>query len=191
MIYFIVGPSGVGKTWFSKAINEQYGISIYDTGPILRNIYNKLKIEETFSEWVSINEKKYGDNFAISIICEDIKEQINPKSLAIVIGNRCIEGITYIINYFNLTDYCIIYLDASFECLKTNYETREKKNTTDEEFQDRIDGGNKMGLLSLKQFVLENLNNNCFYYFKKTNEDLNYIDVFKEISKTKNHIRIR
>lgn len=191
MVYFVVGPSGVGKTCFSKTINEQYGIPVYDTGPILRNIYSKLKIEESFSEWISKNEKKYGDNFAISIICEDIKEKIDPKSVAIIIGNRCIEGITYIINYFNLTDYRIIYLDASFDCLKTNYETREKKILTDEEFQDRIDGGNKMGLLSLKQFILENLNNNSYYYFKKTNKDLNYVDIFNEISKTKNHTKIK
>ena len=191
MVYFVVGPRGVGKTCFSKTINEQYGIPVYDTGPILRNIYSKLKIEESFSEWISKNEKKYGDNFAISIICEDIKEKIDPKSVAIIIGNRCIEGITYIINYFNLTDYRIIYLDASFDCLKTNYETREKKILTDEEFQDRIDGGNKMGLLSLKQFILENLNNNSYYYFKKTNKDLNYVDIFNEISKTKNHTKIK
>ena len=59
------------------------------------------------------------------------------------------------------------------------------------EFQDRIDGGNKMGLLSLKQFILENLNNNSYYYFKKTNKDLNYVDIFNEISKTKNHTKIK
>ena len=191
MVYFVVGPSGVGKTCFSKTINEQYGIPVYDTGPILRNIYSKLKIEESFSEWVSKNEKKYGDNFAISLICEDIKEQINPKALTIIIGNRCIEGITYIINCFNLTDYRIIYLDASFDCLKTNYETREKKRLTDEEFQDRIDGGNKMGLLFLKKIILENSNNNCYYYFKKENEDLNYVDIFNEISKNKNYTKIK
>ena len=131
------------------------------------------------------------NNFAISIICEVIKGQINPKSLAIISGNRCIEGITYIINCFNLTNYRIIYLDASFDCLKTNYESREKKSLTDEQFQDKIDGGNKMGLLSLKQFILENLNNNCYYYFKKANEDLNYVDIFNEISKTKNHTKIK
>lgn len=191
MVYFVVGPSGVGKTCFSKTISEQYGISVYDTGPILRNIYSKLKKEESFSEWISKNEKKYGDNFVISMICEDIKEQINPKSLAIIIGNRCIEGITYIINYFNLTDYCIIYLDASFACLKINYETREKKSMTDKEFQDRIDGGNKMGLISLKQFILKNLDNGCYYYFKEANEDLNYIDIFNVISKTKNQTKIK
>ena len=111
--------------------------------------------------------------------------------MTIIIGNRCIEGITYIINYFNLTDYRIIYLDASFDCLKTNYETREKKRLTDEEFQDRIDGGNKMGLLFLKQFILENSNNNCYYYFKKENEDLNYVDIFNEISKNKNYTKIK
>ena len=49
MVYFVVGPSGVGKTCFSKTINEQYGIPVFDTGPLLRNIYSKLKIEESDS----------------------------------------------------------------------------------------------------------------------------------------------
>lgn len=191
MVYFVVGPSGVGKTCFSETINKQYGIPVYDTGPILRNIYRRLKISESFLEWISSNEKKHGENFAISIICDDIKDRMNPEEKSIVIGNRCIEGIRYMINYFNLTDYQIIYLDASYDCLKRNYEKRENKIVSDEEFQAIIDGGNKMGLLLLKQFILKNLKNNCSYYFKNTNEELNYIYVFNEISKNKKFVKTK
>ena len=189
MIYFIVGPSGVGKTYFSKLVQEIYGLPIYDTGPILRKIHTESKTNKSFYEWVVQNEKIYGDNFAISIICENIKDKFNPNEPSIIIGNRCLEGINYIIDYFKLTNYCIIYLDASYKCLKSNYEKRENINLSDEIFKQKIDGGNKMGLTILKQFVLDNLNNNCYYYFKESNENLNYINIFKEISKLKNLTR--
>ena len=35
-------------------------------------------------------------------------------------------------------DYKIIYLDASYACLKKNYETREKKCISDDEFQQLV-----------------------------------------------------
>lgn len=185
MVYFVVGPSGVGKTSFSEIVNRQYGIPVYDTGPILRNIYKNLELKISFPEWINLNESKHGDNFAISIICDNVKKLLNPREESIVIGNRCIEGINYFIDYFGLEEYKIIYLDASYDCLKNNYETREKKHISDDEFQDRIDGGNKMGLLILKEYVVKNLENKCLYYYKNKNEDLNYMNIFDEISKRK------
>ena len=137
-----------------------------------------------------MNESIYGDNFAISMICDNIKKLLKSKKETIVIGNRCIEGINYFINYFNLNDYKIIYLDASYACLKKNYETREKKCISDDEFQERINGGNKMGLTILKEYVLRNLKNNCLYYYKNGNEDLDYINIFDEISKRKSEKKI-
>ena len=112
MVYFVVGPSGVGKTIFSKMVNKKYEIPVYDTGPILRNIYTNLKLKISFQEWINLNESIYGDNFAISMICDNIKKLLKSKKETIVIGNRCIEGINYFINYFNLNDYKIIYLDG-------------------------------------------------------------------------------
>ena len=190
MVYFVVGPSGVGKTIFSKMVNKKYEIPVYDTGPILRNIYTNLKLKISFQEWINLNESIYGDNFAISMICDNIKKLLKSKKETIVIGNRCIEGINYFINYFNLNDYKIIYLDASYACLKKNYETREKKCISDDEFQERINGGNKMGLTILKEYVLRNLKNNCLYYYKNGNEDIDYINIFDEISKRKSEKKI-
>ena len=99
MVYFVVGPSGVGKTIFSKMVNKKYEIPVYDTGPILRNIYTNLKLKISFQEWINLNESIYGDNFAISMICDNIKKLLKSKKETIVIGNRCIEGINYFINY--------------------------------------------------------------------------------------------
>lgn len=185
MICFVVGPSGVGKTCFAQNINELYGIPIYDTGPILRHVYKNLQIEESFGKWISDNERKYGNDFAISVITKEIKSRIDTNFLSIIVGNRCIEGIRYLINSLELSEYRLIYLDACYDCLKRNYEQRENKTFSNKEFQEIIDGGNRMGLIALKQFALENSNNRCFYYYKEKNEDLIYDKIFKEIFDTK------
>ena len=112
-----------------------------------------------------------------------IKNNINLYDIHYITEEKC----TMIIN---LNDYKIIYLDASYACLKKNYETREKKCISDDEFQERINGGNKMGLTILKEYVLRNLKNNCLYYYKNGNEDLDYINIFDEISKRKSEKKI-
>lgn len=181
MIYFVVGPSGVGKTSFSKLIKERRNVKIFDTGPILRNIYIKGNYKISFGEWIKCGEEKYGDNYAISLICNEIKDIFKNDSDTIIIGNRCIDGIKYMIDFLNIHDYIIIYFDASFDCLKTNYEKRENIKITDNEFDNIIKGGNKMGLLELKRYVLENLKH--YYYFKNDNKDLNYLNIFDNITK--------
>ena len=191
MVYFIVGPNGVGKTYFAKEISKKYRIPMFDTGPILRSVHKKLQTEESFSEWVSDNEKKYGNDFAISTICKEIESQLNNKTSFIVVGNRCIEGISYVIEFFCLTDYRLIYLDASFDCLKKNYKARENKILSDKEFESKIVGGNIMGLSFLKQFACENVNQKCFYYYKNNNEDLVYANIFANILKRKRIVKNR
>lgn len=47
-----------------------------------------------------------------------------------------------------------------------------------------------MGLTILKEYVLRNLKNNCLYYYKNGNEDLDYINIFDEISKRKSEKKI-
>ena len=65
--------------------------------------------------------------------------------------------------------------------MKSNYEKRENIKITDSEFDDIIKGGNKMGLLELKRYVLENSKH--YYFFKNDNNDLNYLNIFDNISK--------
>lgn len=181
MIYFVVGPSGVGKTSFSNLLKRKRNVKIFDTGPILRNIYIKGNYKISFGEWVKCGEDKYGDNYAITLICNEIRDIFKNNSDTIIIGNRCIDGIKYTIESLNIYDYIIIYFDASFDCLKTNYEKREKIKITDNDFYEIIEGGNKMGLLELKRYVLENSKH--YYYFKNDNNDLNYLNIFDNISK--------
>lgn len=182
MNYFIAGPSGVGKTFFSKKISDNYDVQIYDTGPILRNFFQKLNLNVSFSEWIKYNENKYGNNFAISIICSEISPMFNDTLANIIVGNRCIEGINYMVEHLPISDYCIVYLDADFKCLKTNYETREKIELTDEEFMKIFNGGVAMGLDALKQYVKSN-SINCFYYYKHKNDDYNCIGIYEEIKR--------
>ena len=47
-----------------------------------------------------------------------------------------------------------------------------------------------MGLTILKEYVLRNLKNNCLYYYKNGNKDLDYINIFDEISKRKSEKKI-
>ncbi len=181
MIYFVVGPSGVGKTSFSSLIKEKRNIEYFDTGPILRNIYVKSNNKISFGEWIRLGEMQYGQNYAISLICNEIKDIYKSDNDIIIIGNRCIDGINYMIDSLNICDYIIIYFDASFDCLKSNYENRENVKINDNEFDVIIKGGNKMGLLELKRYVLESSKH--YYYFKNDNNDLNYLNIFDNISK--------
>ena len=182
MVYFIVGPNGVGKTFFANKFSNDTNIKTFDTGPILRNIYKSRNLNIPFSKWIQIGETEYGDNFAIGLICEEIKKDFNSSNDIIIIGNRSIDGINYTINKLNITNYSIIYLDASFHCLKTNYESREKKLLTDKEFNKLIVGGNKMGLDKLKEYVISHPES-CCYFYKEHNCDLNYIEYYEKINK--------
>ena len=70
MVYFIVGPNGVGKTFFANKFSNDTNIKTFDTGPILRNIYKSRNLNIPFSKWIQIGENEYGDNFAIGLICD-------------------------------------------------------------------------------------------------------------------------
>lgn len=181
MVYFVTGPSGVGKTSFSTMIKNTYNVDFFDTGPILREIYKNSNSNQSFSSWIRENEDRYGAEFAISSICKKMFDTFNNQLTTIIIGNRSIDGINYMIRNLNIQNYCIVYLDADFECLKTNIENREKIYLSDEDFERIIRSGNEMGLLNLKEFVLSNPNF-CYYYYKHQNENLKYLNIYKVIT---------
>lgn len=179
MLYFIVGPTGVGKTFFAEKINELYGIPYYDTGPILRHKYKSLNLSISFGEWIINEEKKHNGLFAMETIASFLKNQINPSIDNIIVGNRCLEGIKIIANKFNNIDYKIIYIDASYNCLIKNYETREHESITYDEYKNIIDGDYDMGLYELREYVKNN--GNDYYIYKKNNDDVDINNIFKNI----------
>lgn len=180
LVFFIVGPSGVGKTFFANKIRQKYNITFFDTGPILRKYYSHQHLTFSFGEWIQSNEKKYGDNFAISCICKAIQDSIEDNSIIIITGNRCIAGINYMVDFFSIKKYFIIYLDASYKCIKDNIEKREDIKLNNEEFNSIINGDISMGLGSLKQYVLSKPDE-CFYFYKKNNSDFNCENKFASI----------
>lgn len=182
LVFFVVGPSGVGKTFFAKKIGQKYNVSFFDTGPILRQYYSQQKVSVSFSEWIRSNENEYGDNFAISCICKSIQKTYRDNSIIIITGNRCIDGINYMIDFFKIQKHFIIYLDANYKCIKGNIEKRENVKLNIEEFNSIINGDFSMGLGDLKQFVLSNPSK-CFYIYKENNYDFNCEKKFASILK--------
>lgn len=180
LVLFVVGPSGVGKTFFSKKISKKYNASFFDTGPILRQHYSRQNVCVSFDEWIRNNEKEYGDNFAISCICKFVKETYKNNFIIIIAGNRCIDGIDYMVEFFEMQKYYIIYLDADYKCIKNNIEKREGIKLNIEEFNSIINGDFSMGLGDLKRYVLSKPNK-CFYLYKKNNSDFDCEKKFASI----------
>ena len=177
MIFFVVGPTGVGKTYYSERMKKKFGIPYYDTGPLLRSEFKKLNLDMSFKEWIEQNEIKTNGTFAMEFIAKSISELIDLSVDNIIIGNRCIEGINAIVNKLPNVEYYIIYLDASYDCLMKNYELREKENITFSQYKAIIDGDYEMGLKKLKEIVKKS--DQHLYVYKNDNEDINYIDIIK------------
>lgn len=168
MVYFVCGHRGCGKSYIINQIKEQIACHVFDTGPILRESFRRLNLDMSFQEWVKINEKKYGKTFTNQIICQNI--HLNNNDISIIVGNRSMNGINYILEYFNIENYKIIYIDGDYELFRTNYNRRENKNLNISEFNSIIDLENSMGIEQIEYFV----KNNCdkgLYFFKKSNND--------------------
>ena len=57
-------------------------------------------------------------------MCKQIKRLISDSDdIVILTGSRSLEGINFIKDYFSVENSQIIYIYASFEQLKRNYET--------------------------------------------------------------------
>lgn len=180
MIYFVCGNRGCGKNFLAKQIIEHINnIRIIDTGPIVREAYQRFKTNNMcFKDWLKENEKKYGENFTNILICKlvNVKKEKN----YIVIGYRSIEGIQYFNEYSGITDYQIYFIDGDYELFRKNYNKREKTDISKEEYEKIVKIEELMGIKKIKEFVLNNQDKGK-YYFKKQNDDTIYQDILKEI----------
>jgi adenylate kinase family enzyme len=180
MIYFLCGHRGCGKNFLAKQIIEYINnIKIIDTGPIVREAYQRFKSNNIcFKDWLKENEKKYGENFTNILICKlvNMKKEKN----YIVIGYRSMEGIRYFNQYFGIKEYQIFFIDGDYELFRKNYNTREKKDISKEEYGKIIETEKLMGIQGIKNFVLNNQKNGK-YYFKTKNDNSIYQDILKII----------
>lgn len=179
MIYYFCGHRGCGKNFLATQITKCIPIRIIDTGPIVRASYKKYNTNNCgFKDWMKENEEKYGENFSNMLICKTT--DIQKEKDYIVIGYRSIEGIRYFNNYFEIVDYQIYFIDGDHELFRENYNAREKKDISKEEYEKIVRIEEKMGIKKLKDFVMNNRDKGK-YYFKKQNDDTIYQDIFKNI----------
>ena len=167
MVYFISGHRGCGKSFVARKIKEKVNCNVFDTGPIIRRVHKKYAGELSFGDWLTLGEVEYGNDFTNKIICENMN--IDNNQINIVIGNRTLDGIRYIINYFGIEDYKICFIDGDIELFRNNYNTRESLNFNPYEFNQVMQLENLMGIGVIKQFVKENPEEGLYFY-KKQND---------------------
>ncbi len=173
---FLVGPHASGKTYSTKEAIKRMGLqntTMIDTGPIMRKLHKESAPTKTINVWVEDLEKKYGKGITSKLICDEIKrimDSVDSENCIIVIGFRSIEGLMYTIETLNITDYNILYVDASFELLYQNYSSREGNKKTREEFAVYLQEELNSGLGVLRDMALNN-NGMIDYYYRDSNDD--------------------
>lgn len=181
MIHYFCGHRGCGKNFLANKIAECVPIKIIDTGPIIREAYKKYNTNnDSFKDWMKENEKNYGKNFSNMLISKIAN--VKKENDYIVIGFRSIDGIKYFNEYYEIIDYQIYFIDGDYELFRKNYNSREKKDISKEEYEKIVKIEDSMGIKKIKEFVLNNQNKGK-YYFKKQNDDMIYKDILKEIIK--------
>lgn len=181
-IYFIAGHHGVGKTYLVNELKEEIDLIHFDTGPMIRMMYENSNSKISFKNWILVGEKKYGIDFTNKILCKKIEETLNEqnKSNIIITGNRSLEGILYLSKYFLVAFPSIIYLEAPFSLLKANYEARERKTLSDLEFENKLLEEDKSGLYNIKAYVFEHPDT-CLFADKINNDDKTIRQVKRKI----------
>lgn len=151
----------------------------------MRSIHKKQTNNSiSIGEWVKNGEKTQGLDFTNKILCEEMAESIkNVNDCPIFItGNRSLSGIEYISNYFGFVGkFKIIYLDANFNLLKENYESREMKSLTDEEFQQLLNKEVDSGINEIRDYTIKNLES-CIYHYKTENDEKIYDSLKNDLS---------
>lgn len=182
MVYFICGHRGCGKSYIVNQLKSLVDCDIYDTGPILRTEYKNLELDLSFSEWIKNGEQQYGKDFTNYAICKNINLDSDRNN--IIIGNRSMEGIKFIVNFFGISDYKICFIDGNYDLFRLNYNSRENLNLDVIEFNEIINLEIFMGIKEIEDFVKNNLDNNLYFY-KEKNDDIILQSLLDDMSKKK------
>lgn len=179
MIYFFCGHRGCGKNYLASQIIRGRPMKIIDTGPIIRNAYKKYNKEgKKFKEWMSDNEKKYGENFSNKLICKS--SQINVEKDYIVIGYRSLQGIDFFNQFFNIDKFKIVFIDGDYELFRKNYNMRENLNISQKEYERIIEIENSMGIEEIQNFAKKN-SKNAKYFYKTQNDNSIFDSLVKDM----------
>ena len=173
-VLFLVGPHACGKTYSStKYVEKRDDVEMIDTGPIMRKLHKDNAPEISMVDWVKKIEFEYGKDITSKLILNEIEKVIINSNCNnfIIIGFRSIEGIFYVIEHLNLTDYGILYIDAPDELLYENFLKREKKEISFREFKDYLVEEFNSGLRKIKdEALLEDAL--VDYYYRNSNSDI-------------------
>lgn len=181
---FLTGPHAVGKSYFMDELSSKTSFFTFDTGPHMRKLHKENAPELKIGEWVDELEKKYGPYITCDMLCKEFDKEYDGNDNVIITGFRQIEGIEYMINYYQPEAYEILYVDADFHLLKSNFECREKTKVTEEDFSKYLQTEQDWGLKYLKQLAIKNTEN-FIYYKKNTNQDNIPVYIFENPQKNK------
>ena len=173
-VLFLVGPHACGKNYSStKYVEKRDDVEMIDTGPIMRKLHKDNAPEISMGDWIKKIEFEYGKDITSKLILNEIEKVIINSNCNnfIIIGFRSIEGIFYVIEHLNLTDYGILYIDAPDELLYENFLKREKKEISFREFKDYLVEEFNSGLRKIKdEALLEDAL--VDYYYRNSNSDI-------------------
>ena len=178
-ILFLTGPHAVGKSYFMQQLATRNNFFQFDTGPEMRKMHKESLSKKSIGEWVDELEKQYGPLITCDMLCKVLESRKINTNNVIITGFRQIEGIEYMINYFQPENYEILYIDGTFELLKNNFKSRENIDISDDEFKKYLLSEEKWGLRTLREYVLNNPLN-CKYIKKQSNSDEITTDIFQD-----------
>jgi adenylate kinase family enzyme len=173
MFIYLVGPHGVGKSCFTGQLSKKFNILHIDTGPIIRSYHREANTSLSLGEWVQEKENSYGINFTNNLLLKHIQKMLKDttEDIVIITGNRSLNGILYLNNdVAPNTKPCILYLDANKDLLKNNWQIRENRIVSNEEFDQILLDEIRQGLDDIKKYVKNNPES-CIYLEKKDNEN--------------------
>jgi len=165
---FLTGPHGAGKTEISKLLTS-YGFEPIDLGPTIRRLHAESGTELGMRDWCLKGEQLYGPHFTDKVLATEMNrllgstgESKSAFSDLLVVGSRSVSGINYLkseVQHTSGYQDVIIFLDASEEILRRNYNQREGKEYSPEQFAEILEHDRKMGIDSIRSisdYVIRN-----------------------------------
>jgi len=177
--HFIAGHHGVGKTYLVNTLKQRLNGSVLhlECGPAIRSSYKQSGSPLSYREWETENLLEH-----CPIIFEQFKKQLDndtDSKKLFISGSRAPVHINYFAKQLEINKPSIIFLDSVHDLQKRNYENREKKQLTDNEFLELINRDKYMGLDDIKTYATENPDH-CSVLYNYEN-DIEYLvkEVFK------------
>ena len=172
---FVSGPHAVGKSYTMSKLAKDLNMTLYDTGPIMREYHKKLAPDKSMGEWVTGLEAKHGKKVTAFMLAKKLKDKMKEENTSgvIIVGFRTGEGIFQFMDIMKSNDFGVLYVDGTMELLYENYNRRLQSTTnqrkdavkTYEEFEYYINEELASGLSEIRDCALSGAP--MTYYFKK------------------------